>query len=517
MKKFNLKHLTALGLLLISNYTFATDSFRNVALSKSITSLEPLKGIVFWPDNDDITTYQNSIGLEFSYCLYSDVVNNTKGVYDWTKFEALLDDIASRGHQAVIRFRFEYPGTDGAINGVAGACAVPAYIKALSGYNETYNSDAGGDGPTYYADWSNSELQSFTKEFYTKFAEKYDNDPRIAFIQTGFGHWSEYHIYGTTLSLGNNFPSHAYQKEFLQHMDTTFKQTPWSISIDAADDSYTPIANDATLLGLHFGLFDDSFMWEEHDISQGDGYNEECWNAMNRERWKYAPGGGEFSYYKDADQKNALNPAGMYGGTWEERAAQYHMTYIIGNDVTTGTYATVSRVKEASMAAGYKFEVTAYQVSSTRAKVTIKNIGVAPMYHNAYVTVKGTRSSTSLKGLLPDSSITCTVEGLSVGSSETPELTITSDKLLAGKTIPYKANLLATGIYNPVKNENFITVRNGVLDFAGKDFTVIIYNTNGTIVTNTKTASFNTDNLNKGCYIIKYIGTEGTQVKKLIL
>lgn len=515
MAKLNLKQFVFT--LFLGCTVFAqAGSFRNVALSSSITTLEPLKGIVFWPDNDKITQYQNSIALEYSYCLYSDVVNTTKGVYDWTKFEALLDDIASRGHQAIIRFRYEYPGPDGAINGVAGATAVPAYIKALPGYTETYNADTGGDGETYYADWRNSELQAFTKEFYTKFAERYDNDPRIAFVQTGFGHWGEYHIYGTTLNLGVNFPSKAFQKEFLQHMDTTFKHTPWSISIDAADTEYTPIVGDNSLMNLHFGVFDDSFMHKTHDLSSGDGYNETNWNSLNRSRWKFAPGGGEISYYTSSDQKNALNPAGMYGGTFEQRAAQYHISYMIGNDVTTGSYATVARVKEASLACGYKFQITAYQVSETEAKVSVKNIGIAPLYHDAYVSVKGVRAANSLKGLLPDSTQTYIVSGLSIGGAESPSLTITSDKLLTGKTIPYQASLTASGI-NQAIADNLIRQKGNFLCFEGTDFIAEIYTINGNLIEKTRNSGLDISALPSGCYLVKYTAKSGeVGVKKII-
>lgn len=516
MKKSILKCSIILLVGVFSSVSTMATGYRNVALNSTITTLEPFKGIVFWPSHESIVTYQNSISLEFSYCLYSDVVS-TLGVYNWTNFDALLDDIASRGHQAVIRFRYEYPGPDGAIGGVDGACAVPAYIKALPGYTETYNADAGGDGPTYYADWSNTELQRFTKEFYTKFAERYDNDPRVAFVQTGFGHWSEYHIYGTTLSLGHNFPSHAYQKEFLQHMDTTFKHTPWSISIDAADTDYTPVINDPDLMTLKFGVFDDSFMHAEHDLSQGDGYNESCWNALNRSRWETSPGGGEFSYYTSNDQKNALNPAGMYGGTWEQRAAQYHITYMIGNDVTTGSYATVARVKEASMAAGYKFEFTGYKVTTTSAIVTVKNIGIAPLYHDAYVTVKGVRSTTSLKGLLPGASIDCEVSGISIGGAESPVPTISSDKLLAGKTIPYQASLTSTGIRTLTTNTNFIQLKGNVLEFAGDEFFVIIYNSEGQKIVVTKESIFDLSVFGPGYYIVKYENRSGAvEVRKVV-
>lgn len=435
-------------------------AMRDVVLKSEITTLEPMKGIVFWPDQAVAQErLQSSISLEYSYCLPCKVVTGKtdgKIQYDWSSFETMLNDIASRGHQAIVRFRYEYPGTDGEISGteyctcnVAGATAVPLYIKKLSDYNETYSKNPGGDGETFYADWSNAELQWFTKQFYTDFAVKYDNDPRIAFIQVGFGHWSEYHIYGTDLQLGRNFPDHKYQKEFLIHINNTFKETPWSISIDAADDSYTPIVNDPELMALNFGRFDDSFMHSEHEHTQGEGYNEDCWKNLGANRWQISPCGGEISYYTNTDQKEFLNPAGMHGFTWEQAAAKYHMTYVIGNDAPEGKYATPERVLEAGQNSGYKFQITKYQVSNSEAVVIVKNIGIAPIYHNAYVTVNGVRSATSLKGLLPEQALECHVTGLTISDNEAPALTITSNKLLEGITIPYEANLDGTGLSAP--------------------------------------------------------------------
>jgi hypothetical protein len=147
-------------------------------------------------------------------------------------------------------------------------------------------------------------------------------------------------------------------------------------------------------------------MHEEHDISQGDGDNEKNWQAIGKDRWKTAPAGGEISYYEDKDQHEFLNPAGLYGVTWEDAAEKYHMTYVIGNDAPEGKYATKDCVYEASSYAGYKFEVTGYTVNKVSAAVRVKNIGIAPLYHNAYVTIKGVRSEKSLKGLLPDEEAT---------------------------------------------------------------------------------------------------------------
>lgn len=435
----------------IDSITFTTPStnpatpdidptMKRVPIQSSITDVQPMTGLVLWPSHSKIKTYQSTIMLEYSYCLPCRVVTGKtdgKIQYDWTYFENILDNIKSRNHQAIVRFRYEYPSSTD-VDGKKGTTAVPQYIKDLSDYNETYSANPGGDGPTYYADWSNTELQWFTKQFYTDFAERYHNDPRIAFVEVGFGHWSEYHIYGTTLKLGTNFPSKAYQTEFLQHIANTLR-IPWAVSIDAADTGYSPITTNNTLMTLTFGLFDDSFMHEGHEIGSSDGYNERNWNAIGKQtRWQTGVCGGEISYYTSADQKNFLNPAGMYGTTWEEAAAKYHISFMISNDAAGTTYGTTERFKQAGMATGYQFRITECLTNGTVTRVTITNEGVAPLYRDAYLTIGTVTSSTSLRGLLPGQKLDVIIPA---GLQQADDLTITSPYLLPQQTIQFNANV----------------------------------------------------------------------------
>lgn len=432
----------AFGLIAAVIGSISAQEWQAIDLQSSITHTQPMTGIVFWPDQaaDKHSTLGSSISLEFQYCLPCKVVTgkqNGQIQYNWQWLETILNDIASRGHQAVLRFRYEYPNGE-KINGVKGATAVPDYIKTLSDYHETYSANPGGDGPTYYADWSNSELQWFTRQFYTDFEAQYGNDPRIAFVEVGFGHWSEYHIYGTTLQLGQNFPSKQYQTEFFQHLDTTMT-LPWLVSVDAGDSHYTAMQTDAGMRGCTFGLFDDSFMHSEHELSQGDGWNEQCWQWCDpqKTRWHTGVNGGEISYYSSSDQKNFLNPAGMYGVTWEQMAAKYHMTFIIGNDAPSGKYATATRMTEAALAAGYRFRVTAAESDGTSTRLTVTNKGVAPIYYDAYFAIGTVRSAESLKGLLPGQSRQVTI-------AATGQPAIVCDHLVAGQEIQYEAALQAT-------------------------------------------------------------------------
>ncbi|MBR3743615.1 MAG: DUF4832 domain-containing protein [Bacteroidales bacterium] len=409
--------------------------YTNVSIKSTVDAVQPSTGLVLWSDNarSRNSKYGESISLEYAYCLPCKVVKGKvdgKLQYDWSSFDSWLNDVASRNHQAVVRFRYEYPGSRD-VDGKSGTTAVPDYIKAMEDYNETYNKNE--DGATYYADWSNAELQWFTKQFYYDFNEVYKKDPRIAFLEVGFGHWGEYHIYGTPLKLGINFPSHDYQKEFLTYIDG-FLEIPWLISIDAADSNYTPIARDEQLMALTFGLFDDSFMHKEHET----GYNEECWNALGKGiRWQRGACGGEISYYTSADQRNFLNPDGMYGVTLEEAAGKYHITFMIANDAPAGKYGTAERFKQASIFCGYNFALTYLAVKGDETVARITNTGVAPIYRDAYLTVGGERSKTSLKGLLPGDEITMSFGRATDGT----DVTIESDYILPTQKIQFDADL----------------------------------------------------------------------------
>lgn len=455
--------ISLLALMLVATQLCAED-WTHVRLSSKVQNVQPMTGLVLWPDEaeDRFDTYGLSHSLEYSYVPPCKVVTNgTVGgdiVYDWSYLDNLLNGIKSRNHQAIIRFFYEYPG-EKMVDNVRGTTGVPAYIKAQPGYNEMYRKVA-GDGETYYADWSNAELMRFTKQFYTDFAQRYAHDPRIAFVEVGFGHWSEYHIYDDNdeqnafLQFGRNFPSKNYQKEFFLHLATVMGGIPWAVSIDAADVAYTPFVGDNELMALKFGLFDDSFMHKDHEIGTNDGYNERNWQAMNINRWQDGVCGGEISYYKDSDQKNFLNPAGMYNHTWEEQAAKYHITFMIANDApgastTKYPHNTPQRFKEGSMATGYHFMVTECKTNGIdKTEITVTNTGVAPLYRDAFFSINGRRSTESLAGLLPQQSKKISIPAATSINADGVAViapVIVSDYILDTQSIEYDADT-ATGI-----------------------------------------------------------------------
>jgi hypothetical protein len=245
----------------------------------------------------------------------------------------------------------------------------------------------------------------------------------------GFGLWAEYHVYDGPMELGKTFPSIAFQRDFANRLGRVFHQTPWMISVDAAAD-WAPFGEDETLLALPFGVFDDSFNHARHKE-----VNEPNWDRLGRDRWKIAPAGGEFSFYEPKDQKAALAPDGPHGVSFEQQAAKFHVSFIIGD--AQPRFQKPDRIKAAGMACGYRFRVTQFQASPTRAVATFTNTGIAPIYYDAFPTVNAVRSEKSLKGMLPGQSRTFPIA--SGGGS--PELTIECDRLVPGQRIEFDAEL----------------------------------------------------------------------------
>ena len=396
----------------------ATEYGTRVPLQSAITHVQPMTGIVLW--NTSGSNKKEYVQLEFSYMLYNDVCKE-KDVFDWSPMDKLLKEVASRGHQAVVRFRYTYPGY---------SCAVPDYIKSWPGYEATNAKSEGRK--TEFPDWRCEELQRFHMEFHRRFAERYDKDPRLAFVETGFGLWAEYHIYDGPCIIGQTFPSHDFQAQFLPKMDEWFQDTPWLISIDAADSKYAPFHKQNGLLDLNFGNFDDSFMCEDWD-----GYNYESWEFFGQDRYKRAPLGGEFSYYTDYDQKHVLDKAGMHGRKFEDVVAKVHMTFIIGNDQPGKQ--TPERIKEAAMSMGYSFEVRDFRIKEGEsASVLIANIGVAPIYRDAFVEVDGVRGDLNLRELMPGKEAWVTIP---CKASKKSRPVIACDHLVSGQEIQYKADI----------------------------------------------------------------------------
>lgn len=351
--------------------------------------VQPFTGLVLWQENEAIA--EMPVQLEFAYVGY-DEVTQPNGSIDFIVIEKRLNEAAQRGHQMILRFYDTYPGQKS---------HVPSYIINQKDYNGTAALSEGM--LTGFPDWSNKAYQNHVLSILTAFAKKYDKDPRVAYLQVGFGLWSEYHIYDGPLKLGRTFPTKDFQKSFLTHMDSAFRNLKWSISIDSASSAIGPFEVYPQLLKKNFGVFDDSFMSEEHD-----SVNRLNHIALGLERYKTAPVGGEISYYTEEDQRLALSVKGVHNRTFLSQAERYHISYMIANDQPE--YQDFNVLKQNSAGLGYRFKLLDTKYVRLKnvnnqlvlyTRITVKNTGTAPIYYPAYLQIGQNKSSISLEKLLP--------------------------------------------------------------------------------------------------------------------
>lgn len=388
--------------------------WKPVPLVSAIDTVAPMTGIVLWDDNEHVKS--DSIQLEYAYVGYNQIVDSS-GNYDWSFLDRKLNTIASRGHQAIIRFYYVYVGKP---------TTVPEFIRNLPDYRETQGKSEGKS--TSFPDWSHPRLQQFTLDFYEQLAERYQHDARLAFLQTGFGLWAEYHIYDGPFELGRTFPSHEYQNNFAKHMAATFTTLPWMISVDAADSDIAPFSENQDLLQLNFGVFDDSFLCKQHPK-----VNALNWKALGADRWQRAPAGGEFSYYNKNDQRQALSPKGPNGVPFAEAAEQFHISFIIGSDQPE--YQSLQTIRDAGMKCGYRFTIQNLETNGQQTQGICVNTGVAPIYVDAWPAIGDVRAEQSLKFLLPGQSIRFVIPRATDGR----EFLIASDRLVSGQKIPFES------------------------------------------------------------------------------
>ena len=402
--------LAALSLLFLAlSCAYGADEFHAVPLRAEIKGTQPMTGLVFWSTSEHRTS--PAISMEFAYLRYDEVAT-ARGVYDWSKVERLMSNAAARGHQLILRLHDTYPGRPS---------GVPKWIKAAPGYHDITEMSEGL--PTGFPDWTNTELRQFVLEFMSEFARKYDLDPRLAFLEVGFGLWGEYHVYDPGEKVGVNFPDKSFQAEFMRHMAKEFKVTRWLISKDAHVAERTPFKAMPDLLALPFGIFDDTFhrAWKP-------GYNRTGGDFFGRDRWQRTPVGGE-QLIESADF------ARMIGEQWRKEASAFHISFMIADQWPR--WMKEDELVRYSAACGYRFTVERFEASESAARVTITNIGVAPIYYDAYPAVNGVRAAESLAGLLPGERRDFTI----ASGGTAPPLTIESDRLIPGQRIGFESRL----------------------------------------------------------------------------
>lgn len=326
----------------------------------------PLRGLVPY-EGERRADFPHS--LEFNYLPYSALVKGYDE-YDWRPLERMLDDIAGRGHQAVLRVYLEYPKKKGAI---------PEFLLR-DGLK--VHKTAEGETP----DYEDKTLRRSLKSFITAFGKKYDGDPRLGFITAGLlGAWGEWHTYPRS----ELFASKTVQLEVMAAYEAAFVKTPVLLRYPAGEKDRQKAKNGDRKFGYH----DDSFAWATlHTGKKGDE-----WFYMTtlkaagpdaEAKWKTYPIGGEIRpeawgmvFDAKPEKKQIQN--------FRECVEATHVTWLMdsGMFAKNQTADRVARAKEQVRRMGYEFyapEVAIGVVKEGKLGVQLKieNRGVAPFYYD---------------------------------------------------------------------------------------------------------------------------------------
>ncbi|WP_438348662.1 DUF4832 domain-containing protein [Paenibacillus sp. FA6] len=257
---------------------------------------------------------------------------------------------------------------------------IPDWVHELTNQQGTEYDITWGKG--FSPDYFNPTLITLHQELIEKLADRYNDDPRIAYVQLGsLGHWGEWHTINdesTTIP----FPKIDIADQYVKHYIKEFTKKHLMMRRPY------PLAEQTKM-----GLFNDAFGNQEATVEGFDqwvnyGYTfwltDEPMPAM-RNYWTQAPAGGEFSsaeapeyYFEDEHIEETLSQIKRTHPSWlgpyalNNVPAEGEIRRNVDRFMTTIGYrfSLLSETHQESIKPGHKMRVNMEWMNS----------GVAPFY-----------------------------------------------------------------------------------------------------------------------------------------
>ncbi len=335
----------------------------------------PLKGLVPY-SGEKRDKFPHS--MEFNYVPLGELMTGMNE-FNWEPLEALLNDVASRGHQTVFRIWMVYPGKDEGIP----QFLIKDGVKVTTWLND--NTAPFPPAEVHTPDYNDPRVRAALKSFIAAMGKKYDGDPRIGFITAGLlGTWGEWHEYPRE----DLFASKETQAEVLDAYAAAFRTTPVLLRYPTGDDHWIYTKN----ADRPFGYHDDSFAWATLDTGRkkDDWFFMPSLKAAGPEalsKWKTHPIGGEIRpelwgeiFDDKVTHKQAQN--------FDQCVQETHASWLMDTGMMEKKQSS-TRIKNAGRAVqkmGYEFHVTQASVNeqdgTTKVSVQLHNTGVAPFYYD---------------------------------------------------------------------------------------------------------------------------------------
>lgn len=341
----------------------------------------PLKGLTSFYENEPIS---HPHSLEWVYWKLSDVVVGVDGsgnnIYDWSRFDAALNNVAQRGHQACVRFYTYYP------NDTSRAGAMPSFLHPTT-YPWT-----DGQGTQYAPNFNDPNVVKCMTQFITALGNRYDHpnvNSRIAFITAGLiGFWGEWHAYTGNSGWNESAVLNDTTKgQIAKKFQDSFQNIPVLLRYPLLSPAQSSGANP-----INFGYHDDSFAfattgavsWYFQPLLSAAG----LLNSGN-EIWWSKPIGGEIY---PGIQGDVFHSSSQNYSNWNAGVAAVHPTWMMAAQYMmnnpNSSSADYQNGFNASAQMGYNIRVhAAYFPNSTSRNsnmylgVIFTNSGLAPFFY----------------------------------------------------------------------------------------------------------------------------------------
>lgn len=301
-----------------------------------------------------------------------------QGVFAWEALETknFFDQWYNKGVQVITRIMLDYP-TDN-----PNLMEIPDWLyEMIDGDGTWYQTSEIGSG--FSPNYANPKLIAEHERMLKAFGERYNNDPRIAFIQLGsIGHWGEWHTWPNG---SGEFPSETVVNQYMQHYT------------DSLPDKMLGIRRPLAFAREHnFGFFNDKIghaptteqwmFWMHNGMDYDNWYNRRVYpEAAIPDFWHTAYSAGEFSdgnalmWLRDTTVSDTLRQVRLMHTSW------------IGpcSPAGVGNIPEAIHIQTVHNTIGYHFVIeTVTHLPAANAgenlaiQMTWHNKGVAPFYFN---------------------------------------------------------------------------------------------------------------------------------------
>ncbi|MEM7015055.1 MAG: hypothetical protein AAF585_26650, partial [Verrucomicrobiota bacterium] len=304
----------------------------------------PLKGLVPYVTSDAVDRFPHSV--EFYYFPLRKLLVGPES-FDWSPIEKTLAITQKRGVQLTFRVYMEFPGKENAI---------PQFLINGGLKVTKWTSEESDGGVIHTPNYEDPQLRAALKRFIAAFGEKYDNDPRVAWVTAGLlGLWGEWHTYPRE----DLWASFDVQNEVLDAYEAAFKKTPILLRYPAKDGHYAQAANHKRRFGYH----DDSFGYATLDT----GREEDSWffipllkEAEALEKWKTEPIGGEIR--PELWKRSFTNQPHKRAQNFQQCVEETHVTWLMDSGLFEKRFPLPDSRRERALdevrRLGYEFHVS---------------------------------------------------------------------------------------------------------------------------------------------------------------